>query len=189
MNQLLEWLEGGDLTSDGTSDQVASFVLENLFLINDLVEGLEVQDDVVRGRATDALEKVVRSHPQPVSEHLPLLIQSAIEDPVPMVRWHIAMILGHVSMNQKWGDPITDTLISMLQDKSVFVVSWAIVSLCIVARQYPDRAEEIITAIAPLGDSNSAAIRSKVRNAIPILTNPQAAFPKGWIKSEHLQYL
>ena len=98
MNELLEWLAGGDLTSDGASDKVASFVLANPFLINDLVDGFKVQDDVVRGRAADALEKVARSLPEPVSEHLPTLLNSAREDPVPMVRWHLAMLLGHVSM-------------------------------------------------------------------------------------------
>ncbi|MCK4900330.1 MAG: hypothetical protein KAS38_16235, partial [Anaerolineales bacterium] len=63
---------------------------------------------------------------------------------------------------------------------------WAIVSLCIVARLYPVKADQIVNAIALLKTSGSVAIRSKVRNALPVLTNEQAPFPKGWIKSEHL---
>jgi hypothetical protein len=69
------------------------------------------------------------------------------------------------------------------------VVSWTIASLCMVARQYPDRTGGIIASITPLGNSKSAAIRTRVKYALPILTDPQSSFPKGWIKSEHLQNL
>ena len=60
MNQLLEWLSGGDLRSDGIPSEVADLVLEQLHLIPDLLEGLEKSEDVIRGRTADALEKVAR---------------------------------------------------------------------------------------------------------------------------------
>ncbi len=189
MNQLLEWLKSGNLTSDGASNEVVRFVKADLNLLDDLVEGLKVDDGVVRGHTADALEKLARSNPERVNKYLPILLQSAEEDNVPMVRWHIAMILGYLSIFQDQVDEITDALIDLLSDQSVFTQSWAIVSLCIVARLYPVKADQIINAIAPLKTSDSVAIRSKVRNAFPILTNEQAPFPKGWIKSEHLYSL
>jgi uncharacterized membrane protein YheB (UPF0754 family) len=124
-----------------------------------------------------------------VKKYLPVLIQTIEEDNVPMVRWHIAMILGYLTIFQDQVDEITDVLIDLLSDQSVFTQSWAIVSLCIVARQYPAKVDQIVDAVAPLKGSASVAIRSKVRNALPILTNEQVPFPKGWIKSEHLYSL
>ena len=189
MNQLLEWLKSGDLTSDGASNEVVRFVKADLNLLDDLVEGLKVDDGVVRGHTADALEKMARSYPERVKKYLPVLIQTAEEDNVPMVRWHIAMILGYLSIFQDQVDKITDALLDLLSDQSVFTQSWAIVSLCIVARQYPAKVGQIVDAVAPLKASTSVAIRSKVRNALPILTNEQVPFPKGWIKSEHLYSL
>ena len=63
MNTILEWLEGGDLRSDGAANQAAEVVLKNDVLINDLIEGLRHPDDIVRGRTMDALEKVARKRP------------------------------------------------------------------------------------------------------------------------------
>ena len=186
MNQLLEWLKSGNLISDGLSNEVVRFVKADLNLLGDLVEGLTDDNDVVRGHTADALEKLARSDPERVKKYLPIFIQTAEEDSVPMVRWHIAMILGHLSVCQDQVDEITAALIDLLSDQSVFTQSWAIVSLCIVARLYPVKADQIVNAIALLKTSGSVAIRSKVRNALPVLTNEQAPFPKGWIKSEHL---
>lgn len=106
-----------------------------------------------------------------------------------MVRWHLAMILGYLSFSDTYIDKIRNALLHLLDDGSVFVRSWSIVSLCIIARIYPQRSDEILSKIEPLKQSESAAIRTKVRQALNLLLNPQQPFPKGWIKSNHLQDL
>ena len=40
MNQVLSWLSGGDLRSDGMANEVADFVLENPTAFEDLFAGL-----------------------------------------------------------------------------------------------------------------------------------------------------
>jgi len=189
MNQLLEWLKVGDLTSDGAANEVVRFVRADLRLLDDLIEGLALVEEVVRGHTADALEKLARSYPEHLLHYLPLLIRIAKEDPIPMVRWHIAMILGHISMYPDYLEEILAVLMELLSDESTFTKSWAIVSLCILARQYPEKVDPIVNAIAPLKTSSSIAIRSKVRNALAILTDEHSPFPKGWIKSEHLSKL
>lgn len=187
MSDLERWLSGGDLTSDGASDQVVEFVRQRRELIPDLVASLEADEDVVRGRAADALEKLGRSEPEALVGELELFLRRAETDPIPMVRWHLAMLLGHLSSYPEHRKAITGTLLRLLDDQSVFTQSWAIVSLCIVGRQDPGVAEMALPKIARLAQSPSAAIRTKVRKAIPLLENPQRAFPKGWIKSGRLQ--
>jgi HEAT repeat protein len=187
MSDLERWLSGGDLTSDGASDQVVEFVRQRRELLPDLVASLKAEDDVVRGRAADALEKLGRSLPEVLVVDLDLYLQRAVEDPVPMVRWHLAMLLGHLSIYPEYRGAITTALMELLDDGSVFTQSWAIVSLCIVGRQDVKVAEKALVKIARLAKSPSAAIRTKVRKAIPLLENPQLAFPKGWVKSAHLQ--
>jgi hypothetical protein len=189
MNQMLAWLAEGNLTSDGLSNEVVRLVSANLHLLPELVEGLRAPEDWVRGHTADALEKLARSHPEAIEPFLPELIRAATEDQVPMVRWHVAMTLGHLSMFQDRVPEITQALFFLLHAGTIFTQCWAIASLCILTRQYPEMAARTLAAIAPLNRSASAALRSKARRALQLLTNPNAPFPKGWVKSERLRHL
>lgn len=189
MNQVLEWLSGGDIRSDGLSSDVASLVLKNEQLYKELLEGLSVEDDLIRGRAADALEKIARSRPDLVVDDLALLFKIGQEDAVPMVRWHIAMIFGHLTLYKELTGQLTRTLLDLLQDTSVFVKSWSIVGLCIIGRIYSSENKRIIEAIVPLEGDSSVAIRSKVKKAIQLLMNDWMPFPKGWIKSPQVERL
>lgn len=189
MNQILEWLAGSDLRSDGMSNEVAEFVLKNPDILGDLLEGLMERDDVIRGRTADALEKVARRVPEWMHPHLPLLIEMAQEDCVAMVKMHLAMIFGHLASYGESVEEIISVLDEMLDEKKVFAKSWAISSLCIYARLYPQERDRIVDRIAPLQNDKSIAIRTRVRKAMVVLTDENAPFPKGWVKAEGMRYL
>jgi len=187
MNQVLEWLSGGDLRSDGQSQEVSEFVLNNPQVFDDLYAGLCVDDDVVRGRTADALEKVTRSRPDLLEAHLSELINLTRTETVMMVKMHLAMIFGHLAVFEEHVDDLVSVLFYLLDDGYVFVRSWTISSLCIYARKYPSKHDRVLDKIAALQNDNSIAIRTRVRYAMNILTDPNYPFPKGWIKSNHLQ--
>jgi hypothetical protein len=189
MNSILEWLSGGDLRSDGMANEVVDVVLKNPRLFDEVYAGLDEADDVIRARTADALEKISRIETKLLKNHVPRLIQIAREDPVAMVRMHLAMIFGHLAIYEELVDDLSSILLNMLDDESVFAKSWAIVSLCIVARKYREKCELILGEIVSHQNSSSIAIRTKVRKAIRLLTDEGSSFPKGWIKSEHLQEL
>lgn len=186
MSTLLEWLAQGDLRTDGAASDVAEVVIRNPDLVSDVVDALHAPDNAVRGHAADALEKVARSLPGHVLPHLQDLIRMAQEDRVPMVRWHIAMMLGHLSGAADCLPDIRQALLAMLSDSSVSVRSWAIASLCIVAERRPEWIEEIAQRIGQLAEDRSAAIRARVRKALIFLTDPRAPMPGGWVKSRSL---
>ena len=187
MNQVLTWLSGGDLRSDGMANEVAQFILDNPEAFDDLYAGLSAENNVVRGRAADAIEKVARSRPDLLLDHLPGIISLVGLESVPMVNMHLAMIFGHLALYPDLVERLMQPLLVLLDDDSVFARSWAIVSLCIIGRRYPRECQKVVDLLVPLGRDESVAIRSKVRNALKVLTDPNARFPKGWIKSEHLQ--
>ncbi len=189
MAQLEDWLSGGDLRSDGASNEVAEFVKSSPRLLPDLIAALRSSDPVVRGRAADALEKVARALPDPTALHIGSILSALAEDPVPMVRWHLAMTLGHLSMFEDQANRIEAALLKALDDPSVFVKTWAIASLCLVAVQYPERRRGIVNSIARLKGDRSAAVRTRVAKALAALTGPEPEIPEGWIKSDHLQGL
>lgn len=183
-SHLAGWLSSGDLRSDGLANEAARFILQNPDLLGDLLAGLNDPDEVIRGHAADALEKVARVRPDLFAGHLTELVLIAESDSVAMVRWHIAMIFGHLAGFEGVVDQTAPVLLRLLQDSSVFVKSWAIVSLCIFARKAPEWSHEILNGISSLQSDSSIAIRSKVRKALSLLTNEAAPFPKGWIKSD-----
>lgn len=187
MNQILEWLTGDDLRSDGLANEAADAVLQNPQLFDDLYAGLSSPNDVVRGRTADALEKVARQRSDLLVAHLQELADISITDQVPMVKMHLAMICGHLAHYEEQIDMLRATLFALLEDESVFARSWAISSLCIIARLYPAECDRIINRIAPLRGDSSAAIRSRVRNALNLLVDENTPFPKGWIKSEQMK--
>jgi hypothetical protein len=189
MNQVENWLAGGDLRSDGASNEVAQVIIHHPGLLPDLVAGLDATDPVVRGRAADALEKVGRILPDSVVQHIQRIVTALSEDEVAMVRWHLAMALGHLAMYADQADRIETALLARLKDESVFVVSWSMASLCILALQYPAKLPGIVSAIAPFEKSSSAALRTRARKAMAALTGKRSSLPPGWVKSEHLQGL
>jgi len=187
VSSIAEWLSDGDLRSDGSANEVAELVLQHPDLIADLLAGLRHDDKVVRGHAADAIEKVARSSPELIVDHVDSMVDIAKYDEVAMVRWHLAMILGYLSIYTSHVEKITDTLYHLLGDESAFVQSWSIVSLCIVARKYPQFCSEVLAKIEHLKQSESVAIRTKVRQALNLLMDPNRQFPKGWIKSPQLE--
>ncbi len=189
MNQVLTWLSGGDLRSDGLTNETAQFVLVNPHIFEDLFAGLFEPDDVVRGRTADALEKIARERPDLLIDHLQEMVDLAEHDQVPMVKMHLAMIFGHLAVYEESLEQIVSPLYDLLADESVFTRSWAIASLCIIGRKYPRECQRIVDRLSQLQGDRSIAIRSRVKKALIILTDPNAQFPKGWIKSNQLQGL
>jgi hypothetical protein len=186
MNDLLAWLESGDLRSDGASNQAAEAVLKNETLMPDLAEGLSAPDEIVRGRSMDAIEKVARTRPDlvlPVLSNILNLIQT---EKTLLARMHAAMLFGHLALYEEVIPQVLPVLLKMLDEDSVFTQSWAITSLCIIARKYPPHQAQIADRINRLRDNPSAALRTRVRKALEVLSGNRKPFPKGWIKSPKL---
>lgn len=187
MNQLLEWLKGGDIRSDGDADRVGEAVLANPELFDDLLAGLLEEDVMIRGRASHALERVSRDMPELFIPHLPDLLTAARRDPLPMVRWHLAMLFANLLGEAGSMQAITETLLQMLQDESVFVRSWVISSLAIVARLYPHTRDGILNDIERLRSDRSIAIRARAGKAIAGLLDESKPLPRGWVKSKRIE--
>jgi hypothetical protein len=189
MNQILAWLSGGDIRSDGMANEAAEFVLANPEVYEELYAGLSASDGVVRSRASDALEKVARVKPALLKGDLPELIHIAKTEPKAAVKLHLAVIFGHLAVYEDEKEQLISALAHLLKDTSVFAKSWAITSLCILGRKYPQESNRILKEITPLQNDSSIAVRSKVKKGVVLLTDEDAPFIDGWIKSEHLRHL
>ncbi len=176
----------GDLRSDGAASQAATAVLRNEQLMADLAEGLAHTDAVVRGRTIDAFEKVARSRPDLVRPYLVDILQLLGNEKTMLARMHAAMLFGHLTVYAEVIPQVLPILLDMLDEPTAFTKSWAITSLCIIARKEPRFLQEISNRIVQLSNDPSAAIRTRVRYAMEILADARKSFPKSWIKSAQL---
>jgi hypothetical protein len=182
MNQFNDWLSEGDLRTDGRSDEVVETVLNNPGYIDDLMSCLEVENPVVRGHASDAIEKIGREKPEFFLPYLHLLLRSAIEDPVSAVKWHIAMLFGHLVLFSQAADPMIAALFSLLENEKSLVVNWAIKSLSIFAKVYPDYQAAILGNLIALENDKRSSVKVTLRKAKRIILS-NVPFPAKWIKS------
>lgn len=182
MNELLEMLRGGDLRSDGRANEVADKVLEQPILYDDLFEGLWEPDEVVRARTAHALERISRYKPQMVANCMPQLVAKSRRDEVPMVKWHLAMILANLVVLDDQTDLIWTTLTELLEDPSVYVHCWSISGLTVFGKAYPSRCQQIVTLLKPHREDPSKAVSNRASKAVAALNNEDAPVPKGWLK-------
>lgn len=182
-NRPLGKISGGDLRSDGRANEVAEEVIRKPRLVSKLLEGLDESDDVIRARTSHALEKISRTNPEILREFVPRFIELAAEDKVPMVKWHLAMIFGNMTFPEEETDLVIYTLFHLLEDDSVFVRSWSIVSLRIIGRRNKSVRRNIIVRIRALRDDQSIAVRTKAIKALDVLENQNKSIPEGWSKA------
>lgn len=181
MNSLLELLKGGDVRSDGHADEVAGDVIQDTELFDLLFDGLSDENDVVRGRTSHSLEKVSRTHPELFDGLLNRLVEQALNDKLPMVRWHLAMLFVNLNLSPDELNEVISALYKLLDDQSILVKVWSISSLTIMALDTPDKKEEITSKLKTLEDHKSAAVRKRVSMAIKILEDGET-MPKNWLK-------
>jgi len=183
MNQIIEWLAIGDLRSDGQANEVAALVLAQPVVFPDLLAALTDKNDVVRGHAADALEKVSRQAPDLIVPHLDLMMRVARTDDISMARFHLAMIFGNLAHENTLAESIIPTLLDMLGDESVFVKSWAISSLVIWGRRQAQWRQTILDGLSPLIHHASIAVRHRAEKATRLLMDERLSLPAGWVKS------
>jgi HEAT repeat protein len=151
-------------------------------LWDDLLQALFHGGDIVRGHAADAVERVSRRQPGLLRASVHDLASQARRDPVPMVRWHLAMVLANLAYEKSLAAECTQTMLALLEDGSPFVRSWAISGLCQVGRLYPARGARVLSAIARLKDDPSIAVRHRAAKAVSVLTDPRHPLPTTWVK-------
>jgi hypothetical protein len=181
-NDFEKWLIEGDLSTDGRVDEVVDIVAQNPDAFEDVFACIKSDNPVVRGHTADALEKIGREHPDFFLPHIDEIITILEGDHIPMVQWHLAMLLGHLAIYPQYPGVFVPVLINLLEENQVFTQSWAITSLAIIAVLAPEFQQQVVDAIAQYENAPSAALSKRARHALEVLTSGKS-FPKGWVKS------
>jgi len=175
MISLLEKLAGGDLRSEGRSEDVAGRIVENPQRLADLATGLGSDDKLIRGRTCMTIEIVSRRHPDLLAEVQRQLIRLASTDTAPQVWWHLAETLGRVALSDQQVEQVTPILLSYLDDRSKIVNRCAVQTLGELGSSSPCRTG-IAGAISGLS-SESRSLAQAVAKARHDLGAEKGASP------------
>jgi hypothetical protein len=170
MHPLLEKLSGGDRRSIGRSEEVVSVVLQQPVLFAVLIEGLSVDDSVVRMRAADAMQKVSLIHPECLLEHKKQLIQIAAQARQKEVRWHLAQVLPRLARHHRENIPIVDILTTYLQDNSSIVRTFVMQAYADIAERDETLRPSLVAKIQTLTHTGTKAMQARGRKLVARLS-------------------
>ena len=163
---LLKKLQGGDRRSIGKVDEVVDQVLRSGFLFEELIDGMLVDDPLIRMRSADAVEKITRLKPEWLKPYKKTLIQLADISSQQEVRWHMAQILPRLSLDPGEKIAVVDILYSYLNDKSKIVVTFALQSLTDFAVDDINLKPRVIGVLEEFAQTGSPAIKNRSRKLL-----------------------
>jgi hypothetical protein len=125
MEAVQQALSGGDRRSLGRTEEVVGWVLADGSRLGELFACLFVDDEIVRMRASDALEKVCRQQPHWFVPYTERLLREVAAIDQPSVQWHLAQMLGEIPLNAA----DTASAISLLRRTLDRYQDWIVINL------------------------------------------------------------
>ena len=120
-------LTGGKPSTLGEVPQVVEEAGEDPQLLPELYDCLFSEDQWVRMRAGDALEKVCRVHPDWFIPYLPKLLGEVAEINQASVKWHLAQMFGEIDLTDSQRARAVLILTTNLEDPNV---DWIVAANC-----------------------------------------------------------
>jgi HEAT repeat protein len=169
MAEIIEMLSGGDRRSIGASEEVVALLVEDHSRFPELVDALSVEDDLVRLRAADALEKVSRQAPELLPSYRELMKKLAVS-PEMEIRWHIAQMMPRLKLAEEDRAEAVGLLFAYLDDESAIVRVSALSSLAEFSKDDDELRERFVPVVEDLVESGSPAVRARCRTLLKKLS-------------------
>jgi hypothetical protein len=163
---ILALLETGDHRSIGRADQVVAIVSKNQALFPQLIKGWWSENPLVRMRAADATEKVVREIPDLLRPYKKELLGLMAEAKEPELRWHLAVMVPRLSLNSKERQRATSALSSYLDDRSSIVKTFALQGPVDLTMDDPGNRPAVIELLHQAIRSGTPAMKARSRKLL-----------------------
>ncbi len=132
--------------------------------LEELVECVFSADEIVRMRASDALEKVCRADPGLLQRFVPRLLGEMSRIEQPSVQWHLAQILAEIQLDE----PERATAIAILEHNLDTSGDWIVTNLtlqalAVFARTSPAVRARLTERLHRYQDSPYKSVASRAR--------------------------
>ena len=163
---ILDELLGGDRRSIGRSDQVVKTIRRQPALFPALVDGMHHDDEMVRMRAADALEKLTVTNPEWLQPFKAQLIKLAARTTQQELRWHLAQVLPRLELSRRDRVIVVAVFRRYLQDHSRIVKTFAMQGLTDLAIQEHRLRAPVRRRILSLTRTGSPSMKSRGRKLL-----------------------
>ena len=164
-------LAGGDPRSLGRAEEVVDAVLADPDCLPKLFEAILDEDELVRMRAADALEKVCRRHPDWLVPYAERLLTQAAAVEQDSVRWHVAQLLGEVPLSAEQRRRAI-ALLERFADEETngFVVAHALSSLAALADQEPSLRPALRRRLERLAQDERRSVAKRASKLLALMS-------------------
>jgi len=163
---ILALLEGGDRRTIGRSDRVAAIVSKDPELFPELIAGLWCADPIVRMRAADATEKVTRQNRELLRPYKKELLGLMTEAREQELRWHLALMVPRLLLNDRERQLAISVLSSYLEDRSSIVKTFALQGLADLAQDDPGIRPKVIEILRESTRNGTPAMKARSRKLL-----------------------
>lgn len=171
---------GGDPRRLQNAETVIELVLASPDRLDELFDCVFSDDEIVRMRASDALEKVCRQRPALLRDHVDRLLVDMAEIEQPSVQWHLAQILATVPLD----DEQRTRAVALLHHNLAAYDDWIVTNLTLeslahFARDDSDLRPGFVAALRNYEHSSYKSIRSRVSKLLAEFDRPADAKASG----------
>lgn len=160
--KISEMLAGGNPRTLGKTEEVIKLVLAQRALLNELFNCLFLADEVVRMRASDALEKICRQKTGWLVPYKEKLLNEVPKIRQASVQWHLAQILSEIELSPREQARAITLLKNNLQTMDDWIVTnLTLESLATFARKKALNHEEFVAILGRYQQSNHKSVVSR----------------------------
>jgi hypothetical protein len=166
MHPLLALLTGGDRRSIGQSAEVVTAVLDDPALFPIVFDGMLADDQLIRMRAADAVEKITAQQPELLTSYTARILNEVAAVPQAEVRWHVAQLIERLTLDGDQQRQAVAILEEYLDDRSVIVRVNALQALATLAECDVVLRPIVIVRIAARQERGAPAEQSRARKLL-----------------------
>jgi len=164
---IAEALSGGNPRTLGRAEEMVALVLNRPARIAELFECLFDDDEIVRMRAGDAVEKVCRAKPELLKPYVKRLLHDVSRIDQPSVQWHLAQMLAEVELTPKQkAGAIRLLKRNLSQSTDWIVINCTMDSLAKFAQNNPRLRREFVETLREYQNSSYKSIASRARRLL-----------------------
>lgn len=156
-------LVGHDRRSIGAAGEVARLIEEAPHRLGEVMVAISDEDPVVRMRASDAVEKATRTHPELLAPFSSELLGPLADIDQQEVRWHVLMMLPRLNLTEEERIRAWAVAEHSLSHPSQIVECEALTAMFKLSRCDPARREAFEVVSGRLMHSGSASVRARIR--------------------------
>jgi hypothetical protein len=164
-------LTGDNPRALARTEEVVTLVLGNRTRLQELYACLLEEDEIVRMRASDALEKVCRGRPAWLQAFVPQLLTEVAAIEQASVQWHLAHILGEVELTPSQRAVVCRILKRNLAEKKDWIVAnSSMETLAKFSRDDSQLRTEVLAMLKELLSDPHTSVVARARTLIAALS-------------------